>query len=133
VPEIAAGWADALQRYVEGLVVTSLQAADEAAQVFRRAVVERARETEGWSQLADNISLWSQDGYLVIGIANQDLAEQAELLEYGDLDQAPNPLFRTLTNEAQNAAKSMTSEVTRFTGPSMDVGGPRIKGMRYGA
>ena len=130
--EIAHGWVDALVRYAEGLVVTSLRSAEAAQQVFLRSVQQRAAETEGWSALADNIELWSQDGHLVIGVADIDLASQAELLEYGDMDQAPNPLFRTLTNEAANAARSAQSEFDRFLGPAMDVGAPRIKGMSYG-
>lgn len=132
MPEIAAGWADALQHYVEGLMVTSMEAADEAARFFHRQVVERAAHTEGWSQLADNITLWSQDGELVIGIANQDLASQAEVLEYGDLDTPPNPLFRTLTNDSAEANNLMRDRFRRTFGPSMDVGAPKIRGMKYG-
>ena len=128
----ATSWVDALQRYVEGLVVTTMAAAEEATAVFHRRVVERAEQTPGWDQIASNIELWSQDGHLVIGVADLDMAAQAELLEYGDQDQDPNPLFRTLTNELRDANQSAQSEFDRFYGPSMDVGAIRIKGMSYG-
>ena len=60
--EIAPGWVDAVQTYIDGLVANSVAAAEDAANFFREKVVERAREDEDWSSLADNITVWSQDG-----------------------------------------------------------------------
>lgn len=130
--EIAPGWADAVQRYVEGLVMETLASAEEATRVFERAVRERARADEQWTSLADDISLWSNDGQLVIGFSNPEFASQAQLIEYGGGGESPNPLFRTLTNEVANASQSMQRRLTSRYGPAMDSGAPKIRGMSYG-
>ena len=119
--EIAPGWVDAIQRYVEGLLVNSIAAAEGATETFREAVAARARADEDWSSLADNIQVWSQDGLLHIGVRTQEFTSLAELLEFGDMDQAPNPLFRTLTSEARDASAQMRSGMESIYGP-MDLG-----------
>ena len=130
--EIASGWIDAVQRYVDGLMVDSVLAAENATQFFHQQVVARARDDEQWSSMADNIEVWSQDGQLVIGVQNPVFASQAMLLEYGDLEAPPNPLFRTLTSAARDAAQHMQEEIDSKYGPRMDVGMPKLKGMSYG-
>jgi hypothetical protein len=130
--EIAPGWADAVQRYIEGLIVESLTSAEEATKVFHRAVQERARGDEQWTTLADDISLWNDEGQLVIGFTSPEFASQASLIEYGGDGESPNPLFRTLTSEVSNASQSMQRRLTGRYGPAMDSGAPRLRGMRYG-
>lgn len=115
--EIAPGWVDAIQRYIEGLLVNSIAAAESATETFREAVAARARADEDWSSLADNIQVWSQDGLLHIGVRTQEFTSLAELLEFGDMDQAPNPLFRTLTSEARDASAGMRSQMEAHYGP----------------
>ena len=105
--EIAPGWVDAVQQYVEGLMVNSIASAENATKLFREKVVEAARLDEDWSSIADNISLWSQDGHLVIGVQDPLFASQAALLEYGDAEHAPNPMLRTLTSASRDASESM--------------------------
>ena len=130
--EIAPGWVDAVQQYVEGLMVNSIASAENATKLFREKVVEAARLDEDWSSIADNISLWSQDGHLVIGVQDPLYASQASLLEYGDADHAPNPMLRTLTSASRDASASMRSEMESRYGKPMNVGGPRLPGMTYG-
>lgn len=130
--EIASGWVDAVQRYVDGLMLDSVLAAQNATMFFHEQVVARAREDEQWASFADNIEVWSNDGQLVIGVQNPVFASQAMLLEYGDLEAPPNPLFRTLTSAARDSAKHMQDEIDSKYGPRMDVGTQKLKGMSYG-
>lgn len=127
--EIASGWIDAVQRYIDGLMVDAVTAAENATAYLHEQVVARAREDDQWSALADNIEVWSQDGQLVIGVQNPMYASQAMLVEYGDLEAAPNPLFRTLTSATRDAGQHMQDEIDSKYGVSMDVGAPRIKGV----
>jgi len=129
--EIAPGWLDAVQRYVDGLVVNSIAAAESATDFLREAVVDRARQDPEWASLADNISVWSDDGVLTIGVTDPMFTSLATLLEYGDIDRPPNPLFRTLTNEVRDASKHMRDEIESVYGP-LQLETPKIKGMRYG-
>lgn len=117
--EIAPGWVDAVQKYVDGLVVNSIAAAESATNAFYNSVVSRAREDEDWASLADSISMWNQDGGLMIGVQGETFASQASLLEYGDQDASPNPLFRTLTSAARDADKVMSDELEARYGPNM--------------
>lgn len=130
--EIAPGWVDAVQSYIEGLMVNSVAAAENATKLFQERVRETARQDEDWTSIADNISLWSQDGHLVIGVQDPVFASQAALLEYGDAEHAPNPMLRVLTSASRDASESMRDEMESHYGPSMDIGGPRISGMFHG-
>ena len=130
--DIAPGWIDAIEAYVEGLMVNSLTAAENATNLFRDKVQETARQDEDWSSIADNITLWSQDGHLVIGVQDPVFASLAAVLEYGDATHSPNPMLRNLTSAAHDASRSMRNEMDSHYGPSMNVGAPRIKGMTYG-
>ena len=51
------------------------------------------------------------------------------LLEYGSLDDAPNPLFRTLTSATRDASMSMRDEMESHYGPSASMA-PKITGMK---
>lgn len=129
--EITSGWFDAVQKYVDGLVVNSVAAADSAASFFREAVVEKARQSDEWATLADNITLWNDDGALMIGVTDPAFTSLATLLEYGDVDRPPTPLFRTLTAEARTATDHMRTQLEGRYG-KMDLAIPKIPGMRYG-
>lgn len=92
-------WLDALTRYVDGVQAGAAQRAADTVNYFHNQVVSRAQATPGWQDLADKITVWSEDGLLFIGVTAQDYVSQAWALEYGDADHEPNSLFRTLTSE----------------------------------
>jgi hypothetical protein len=129
--EIAAGWLDAVQRYVDGLAQHSIAAAQGATDLLHQKVTEKAKANEGWSSMADNITMWSQDGQLFIGVTDPMFVSQASLLEYGDLDTPPNPLFRTLSSEVADAGDYMRKSMETHYGP-LELATPKVKGMRYG-
>lgn len=98
-----------IQRYVQRAQEEAQFAAVKAAAYLYERTVQRAREDEQWSQLADSIEVWSQDGQLVIGVHDQMLVSQAFLLEFGDEHTPPSPLFRTMGPD-QEAAQGMMNQ-----------------------
>lgn len=126
--EIGTGWIDAIERYVEGLQADAIYAAQEATRFFQERVKAMAEADEDWSNLADNIEVWSQDGQLVVGLNDQMMASQATVLEYGDKDHPPHPFFRTLTSAARDASQVMTDKM-REAGYRTTV--PKVKGMKW--
>lgn len=106
--EFTHDWVTELDNYVTRLQSEALAAATKAAYYLHDTVVHRAlQDPEGWSMLADNIETWSQDGYLVIGVRNEDFVSEAFALEYGDEVRPPNPLFRTINPDIRNAGGVM--------------------------
>lgn len=97
---IEASWLDALDRYVEGLKADAAAAAESAAEFTHDAVISYARSKPAWVGLADGIQKWSADGRLMVGFLGNEMASQAEALEYGDLTNPPDSLFRTLDHIA---------------------------------
>lgn len=93
---IDAAWLDALDQYVEGLQQDAVDAAVEAVEFAEDAVISYARQKPDWVNLADGIQTWSEDGRLVIGVQGNERVSQAVALEYGDLENPPDSLFRTL-------------------------------------
>lgn len=100
-------WFDALTRYAEGLQEETLRAAQDAVEFLHGQVQERANLDPDWSDLADDITVWSEDGKLWIGVNNLEMVSQAFALEYGDEVRPPNALFRTLTGEIQAASRHL--------------------------
>ena len=96
-----------IQRYAQRAQAEAELAAARAAAYLHQRTVERAREDENWSHLADNIEVWSQDGQLVIGIHDQMLTSQAFALEFGDEHTPPSPLFRTMGQDQETARDIM--------------------------
>jgi hypothetical protein len=108
-------WLNNLTRYLNGLHAESIQRADSSIRFFEDAVKEKARHTPGWTDLADEIQVWSQDGKLWIGINNQQFTSEAWALEYGDRDNAPNSMFRTLTDQVRLTNEhARTSAISRY-------------------
>lgn len=109
-------WSAQLQGYMERLQSEATAAADEAKAYLHEVAVARANENPDWSQLADYIEVWSQDGQLVLGVQDDMFASQAFALEYGDEVRPPNPLFRTLNQDARRANEVMNERLTSTMG-----------------
>ena len=112
-------------------MVNSIAVAENAANVFHQSVVEAARQDEDWAGMADNISMWNQDGGLVIGVQDPVFASEASILEYGDEEHPPHPILRNLSSATEDASRSMQDGMDSIYGPQMNVGGPKI-GATYG-
>jgi hypothetical protein len=110
-------WFNTLVRYTEGLQTDAMRTADSAVNFLQETVRDKARDTPGWSELADDIEVWSADGKLWIGVRNTALISEASLLEYGDEESAPNPLLRTLTAEFRQTGEMMRNQMTADYGP----------------
>ena len=67
--------------------------------------------TPEWSDLADDITVWSQDGYMFVGVNNQDRVSEAMALEYGDEVRPPSALFRSLSEDVREASKRWQDEM----------------------
>jgi len=114
--EVDPQWFNALAGYVQDLQATSVQAAESAVNFLHEQVINKARLMEGWSDLADNIEVWSQDGMLVIGLQDNALTSQAFALEYGDEVRPPNALFRDLSGEVRAAGQRMRQSLEEHYG-----------------
>lgn len=101
---IDATWLDALDRYVEGLQADVLDSVVETQEFVRSAVISSAKQRPAWVNMADNISVWSDDNRrLVIGVNDDEFVSQAVAVEYGDLTNPPDSLFRSLDGIANQA------------------------------
>lgn len=117
---ISQQWFRNFSTYVDKLQADTQAAADNAVNFLRDRVVEKAKMTPEWSDLADQITVWSQDGQYRVGVNNLDYASQAMALEYGDETRPPSALFRSLSEEVQQANQRYRSEM-------------EAKGYSYGA
>jgi hypothetical protein len=108
---ISAEWFANLSRYMEQLQADTTAAAENAVSFLQDRVVEKARDTPEWSDLADEITVWSQDGYLFLGVNNQDRVSEAMALEYGDEVRPPSALFRSLSEDVRNANQRWQEEM----------------------
>lgn len=108
---IPSEWFANLSRYMDQLQADTADAASSAVSFLHDRVVERARETPEWSDLADEITVWSEDGYLFVGVNNQDRVSEAMALEYGDEVRPPSALFRSLSEDVREADKRWQDEM----------------------
>ena len=92
-----------MNRYASTLQEQAAQRAEEIATYVHRRTVERARQSDEWTHLADEIEVWSQDGKYVIGIRDSEFASQAFQIEYGDESRPPAPLFRLMGKDLAEA------------------------------
>lgn len=111
-----------ISRYAQRLALEANMAQQKAMELMQSRVQARARQDEHWSSLADDITVWSQDGMLVIGVNNQDRVSQAMLLEYGDETTPPSPLFRTAQSDARAAYAAAAQHMETAFGPGNRVG-----------
>ena len=105
-----------LENYAERLQGEAVAAADSAARYLRERTVARAQEMEGWDRLADNIEVWSEDGRLTVGLTDNMLTSQAFALEFGDEHRPPQPLFRTMGADINNAQRIASEHMTSSFG-----------------
>lgn len=108
---IDAAWLDALDRYVHGLQQDVIDAADAAVDTFHEGMVDYAKSKPNWVNLSDNIRVWSEDGRLQVGIQGNEMVSQAEYLEYGDVNEPPDSLFRTAQHVTMLAKERLASEL----------------------
>jgi len=112
---ISQDWLDNLTRYAEQMQAQAHYDAEQNMRRLHHEVVEQARQTPGWMQLADQIEVWSADGMFWIGVRNQEFVSEAWLLEYGDDQRGPNPLFRTLGDQVGLVnERAMTAAIARY-------------------
>ena len=108
---ISQQWFANFSRYIDKLTADTQAASDNAVNFLRDRVVEKARLTPEWSELADQITVWSQDGEWRVGVNNRDYVSQAMALEYGDETRPPSALFRSLSEEVREASSRMRAEM----------------------
>ena len=108
---------DELQRYITRLQTQAVAAAQSASRYLHETVVARAQQDPQWRDVADHIEVWSEDGYLVIGVRDNEMSSQAFQLEYGDEVRPPSPLFRTLNQDIRNAGDVMREHMQSQYGP----------------
>ena len=104
-----AGLHNDIVRLADRLRAEAIEATNRAGQYLHQQIVQRAREDEDWSALADHIHTWSEDGMLVVGVNHQDFVSQAFALEYGDETTPPSPLFRSASADVR-AAQSISDQ-----------------------
>jgi hypothetical protein len=110
-------WLDALESYVNGLQAEATHRSEQAVSFLKDTVTDHARRTPEWSELADDISVWSQDGTLYIGLQDDLFVSQAWALEYGDEIRPPNPFFRNLGADFHMANEYMAESARQTYGP----------------
>lgn len=104
-------WFANLSRYMEQLQADTLEAANNAVSYLHDKVVEKAHEIPEWSELADNIQVFSHDGMLFIGLQEEDRTSEAMALEYGDEVRPPSALFRSLSEDVREANQRWRDEM----------------------
>jgi hypothetical protein len=113
---IGADWIAALEQYLEGLGATTQEAGGRASEYLYNQTVTQARQHERWADVADQIEVWSQDGYLIVGVRDEEYTSEAFNIEYGDEVTPPDPLFRTMTPMAEGISKVMGQTFAQFYG-----------------
>ena len=98
-----------MNAYAQGLQEQVQRAAADIANYVKNRTVERARASEEWAHLADEIEVWSQDGKYIVGIRDNELASQAFQIEYGDEARPPSPLFRLMGRDLADAHQQATA------------------------
>jgi hypothetical protein len=114
---IAPTFMEQVQQYIDGLQEEAIQAAAKATMFLHRSAVERAKRDPAWATMADKIEVWSEDGYLVIGVRDAEYVSQAFALEYGDEHHPPNPLFRSMNQDTRGAGEAMAEHMMSVYGP----------------
>jgi hypothetical protein len=96
-------WLTQVRREVQELQNVSVEAAERAVNFLYESTVTRARQDPEWTDLADYIQLWSEDGQLVMGVKHRDFISQAFILEFGDEQTPPRPMLRVAPADLDRA------------------------------
>ena len=104
-------WFASVSRYLEQLQADTTATAENAVSYLKDRVVEKAKDDPNWSSMADDITVWSEDGELRIGVNNQDRVSEAMALEYGDEVRPPAALFRSLSEDVREANQRWKEEM----------------------
>lgn len=113
---IGGEWLDALERYVEGLQATTELAGSRAATYLQEQATTTANQDDRWAAISQAIEVWSQDGQLVVGVDSAEFESQAFALEYGDGEEGPSPLFRTMTDLGRRMSGVVSETFTQTYG-----------------
>ena len=106
-----------LDAYTQRLQQAAIDTSERASMFLQQRLRERASNTPGWDQMADNIEVWSQDGRMVVGMTDSMMASQAFQLEYGDEVTPPSPLFRSMSAEVGATQAMANAEMSTVFGP----------------
>lgn len=96
-------WLAQVRQEVQELQDVSVAAAQEAVTFLYESTVQRARQDPEWTELADYIEVWSEDGQLVMGVRHKEYISQAFLLEFGDEQTPPRPMLRLAQSDLDRA------------------------------
>src|SRR6478609_405877 len=114
---IGAAFLDAVREYADQVT----EAAQEATQVALNHVQTRLREQaslmENWQEIAQHISIYSQDRRIVVRIPNWETLSQAQDAQHGTDTQPPAPLFRTSQGIQREAAMKAQQYMLARLGP----------------
>lgn len=108
---ISPQWFASVSKYMEQLQADTTEAAANAVSYLHEKVVEKANEDPDWRDMADEITVWSQDGYLYLGVNNQDRVSEAMALEFGDETRPPSALFRSLGEDVRETNQRWREEM----------------------
>lgn len=104
-------WFDALDQYVDDLQQHATEAANATIQFAQDAIISYAKTKPNWVHMADEIKTWSLDGNIVVGFQHQDMASEAMAIEYGDMNNPPDSLFRSLSGVTAQSSKFFREEL----------------------
>jgi hypothetical protein len=86
----------ALDEYAKAANAAVQESAEATMFNVQEGMKAAARKNERWMPVAEHIETWSQDGRFVVGIRNADVMSEAVAAEYGDAENPPVPLIRSV-------------------------------------
>ena len=114
---IGAEFLDAVHNYADTINAAAVEATQIALEHVQTRLQEQARQHENWVEIAEHISIFSQDGRVVVGIPNGETLSEAEDAEYGTDAQSPTPLFRTSQGIQREAVLKAREHMVATLGP----------------
>jgi hypothetical protein len=86
---------EALRGYITNAAALVTDAVREEQEALVERQQQRAQVDDRWSEIADQISSWDDDGDFAYGVqANDNAVALASMLEFGDETHGPSPLIR---------------------------------------
>ena len=117
---IGSDWVAGLERYIEGLAVTTELASSRAADYLKEQTILQARQSERAGPTWPTPSRYgARTASLVIGVRDEAYASQAWQIEYGDEVTPTRPsLPHHAGPTAEGMGKIMSQTFAAFCGPS---------------